>query len=110
MNTAYDIVRATALPNYLEVHIPVPPGLIIPAWRNLLTDFPDMILVDHLEFGWSLDYTAMRTPVPMLDNHTPAADSDIHIHTFIVKETTFGAILGPFSVPPFVLWFQLSPL
>ena len=69
----YDVVRATALPNYIEARIPLPSGLNIPVWRTLLADFPDSSLVDHLEYGWPLDYTSPSIPVPTLNNHSPSA-------------------------------------
>ena len=32
-------------------------GLNIKAWRELLADYPDVTLVEPLEFGWPIDYT-----------------------------------------------------
>ena len=76
--------------------MPLPSGLNIPVWRTLLADFPDSSLVDHLEFGWPLDYTSHNIPVPTLTNHSPSAISDVHILSFIEKERSFKALLGPF--------------
>lgn len=45
----YDWVRQTGLPNYLEARIP---GPNIYAWMLRLAEYPDVSLVDHLEFGW----------------------------------------------------------
>ena len=106
----YDIVRATAVPNYIEARIPLPSGLNIPVWRKLLAGFPDSSLVDHLEFGWPLDYTSHNIPVPTLANHSPSAISDVHILSFIEKERSFKALLGPFPAQPFAPWFQVSPM
>ena len=60
----YDSVRATGLPNYMEAKIPIPSGLSISMWRYLLTDYPDVNLVEHLEYGWPLDYTKNKPPTP----------------------------------------------
>ena len=66
----YD-VRASALPNFLEARLPLPSGLVIPLWRTLLADFSNTRLVNHLEFGWPLDYTTSCIPIPILNNYTP---------------------------------------
>ena len=70
-------------------------------WCTLFADFPDTLLVDHLEFGWPLDYTALSITSPASSNHTPAADLDVHIASYIKKELDFGAMLGPFDAPSF---------
>ena len=92
----YARVRLTQLPNFMEARQPVPSGLHIPVWRQLLTDYPDMSLVDLLEYGWPLDYTSTRIHIPTLKNHLVAADSDFHIIKLISKELQHGAFLGPF--------------
>ena len=73
-------------------------------------DFFYMLLVDHLEFGWPIDYSLARLPVPTLVNHIPDTHRDVHISAFIQAEVDFNAMLGPFSELPFTPWFQLSPL
>ena len=58
----YDKVRQTGLPNFMDARVPVPSGVNIAAWRECLLEYPDVSLVDHLEFGWPLDYTAAGPP------------------------------------------------
>ena len=60
----YDIVHETGLPNYMEAKIPIPSGLNIKAWRDLLVNYPDEALVDHLEYDWPIDYTKPTPPTP----------------------------------------------
>ena len=105
----YDEVHQTGLPNYLEAKVPVPSGLNINEWRVSLADFPDVSLVDHLEFGWPLDFTANSPPFPTLDNHfkDPA---DMAIIKFVGKEVRLRARLGPFTGAPFEPCFQWSPM
>ena len=66
----YLSVKETAVPNYLAAKIPIPPALKIEAWRAMLQDYPDIQLIDHLKFGWPLDYYAIVSPpVPTYINH-----------------------------------------
>ena len=108
--TLFNKVRVTGLPNYLAARIPVPSALIITKWRELLHSYPDKKLVDYLEFGWPLDYTAPVPPVPTLQNHEKDPDKVPHIRKFIQKEVQLGALLGPFSGLPTQPWFQISPM
>ena len=103
-------VRRTALPNYLAAREPVPSALHIQAWRRLLNKYPDTCLVDYLEFGWPLDFTAPRPPVPTYVNHETNENFLTHIDNFLEQEIGHKALLGPFSQPPFSPWVQLSPL
>ena len=98
------------MPNCLQAHIPLSSGLNIPTWRSLLADFPDTLLVDHLEFGWSLDYTAKVIPNHTCKNHSVTADLDFHILKFINAELAHNALLGPFESLPYSPWCQQSPM
>ena len=71
----YDLVREMGLPNYLQV----PSGLNIQVWCCLLVDYPDVKLVDHLEFGWPLGYTSLQIPTPTLINHSKEPSDRCHI-------------------------------
>ena len=106
----YTAVKATALPNYLAARIPISSGLNIQAWREELTDYIDGQLVDFLEFGWPLDYTAPLPPLPTGDNHESNPDFQCHIDKFFDTELKHGAMLGPFKQLPFTPWTQLSPI
>lgn len=77
----YDAVHKTGVPYYLGTRIPVRSGLYINVWRDLL-DFPDTLLLYHLEFGWSHDYTGSAPPTHTLKNLAVAAKTDFHIPTW----------------------------
>ena len=104
------IVRNSSLPNYLEARLTLSSGLNIQEWRNKLVDFPDLQLINFLEFGWLLDYASSKTPTLTLVNHTREADRNVHINNCIQKECELGAMLGLFKVAPFEPWCQVSPL
>ena len=75
-------------------------------WRSILADYPNLQLVDHLEFGWPLDYVFNTPPKSTLRNHANALNIKEHVASFVEKECEFGAMLGPFIQSP----FQCSPL
>ena len=54
----YDMVRHTALHNYIAAWRPVKSDFNVPAWRSKLADYHDTALIDMLEYGWPADYTA----------------------------------------------------
>ena len=106
----YDTVRKTCVPNYLEARLPLKSGLCIPSWRKALVDYRDSELVDFLEFGWPLDYTAPVAPTPALSNHEKNPLYLSHVNSFLTKELSCNALLGPFEVLPFAPWFQTSAI
>ena len=106
----YIKVRATGLPNHAAARIPVPSALNIPRWRALLSDYHDTSLVDYLEYGWPADYTGEQPPVPATDNHREDPAHLEWIQKYVRKELSMGALLGPFSAPPFTPWAQTSPM
>ena len=106
----YDVVKDTALPNFLQAKQPITSGLNICNWKLLLVDYPDQDLLDFLEFGWPVDYVASYPPTPTLINHEKSPLYLEHVKLYIEKEVSLGALLGPFDNPPFYPWFQVSPI
>ena len=106
----YNIVKDSNLPNYLQAKVTVNSGLRIDNWREALKDYPDTQLVDFLEFGWPLDFTALTPPRPTFQNHEKNEENMIHIERYLEKEIKHRAILGPFPSQPFTPWTQVSPL
>ena len=49
----------------------------------MLANYPDLQLVDHLEFGWPIDYTASIPSVPTLRNHSGSTDVADHVAPFV---------------------------
>ena len=106
----YCEVCKSALPNYLATRASVPSALKITAWRDLLKGYHDTQLVDYLDFGWPLDYVAPHPPALNFKNHETRDGFIPHIKTFLDTELAHGAIIGPFSSPPFSPWSQVSPM
>ena len=72
----------------------------------MLTNYPDVQLVDQLEFGWPLDYSSIKPPTPTFRNHANASDLVEHVAPFI--QVAHRAMLGPFISLPFKPWCQLA--
>ena len=77
-------------------------GLNIASWKQLLTDYHDIQLIDFLEYGWPADFTADNPTVAAVSNHHNDDTSVACIRAYIRKETNLGAMLGLFKDKPFV--------
>ena len=109
----YDVVRDTALPNFVGARIPVPSGLNIPAWRELTQEinYPDKQISDFLEFGFPLGYQADFYPdSDFKQNHFSALQYPEAIQSFIDTELAAQAVIGPFTTPCFTPGPKISPL
>ena len=106
----YAHVRSTNLPNYISAKIPIPSDINCEAWADLLRDYHDAEIMDYLRYGWPGGYTDPDPPRPSSINHPSATAHSNQVSKFIHKELQKGALLGPFSKPPFHPWNQTSPL
>ena len=68
----YQSVQAVGAPNYRGARQPVPHNLNIQAWRDRSHLFPDASLVEMLEFGFPIGYTA-----PQLHTLRPSTQATI---------------------------------
>ena len=78
----------------------------------MLSDYQDKQLPDFLEYGWPVDYSATTPaiPIPAIAKHHTDSDSVSHMEDLITTEIVHGVLLGPFKVPPFTPWTQVSPM
>ena len=106
----YDIVRSTGLPNYLSARIQIPSYINCDAWDHLLEGYADAEIANFLRYGWPSGYTAPTPPIPSDTNHPSALCFPADVTKFLDKEVKLGAMLGPFTAPPFREWSQVSPL
>ena len=58
--TAHTMVKASQLPNFLGLRIPVATNLNVPAWRKYLCNYFDQQLVDLIQYGFPLDFDRTR--------------------------------------------------
>ena len=106
----YSAVRLTGVPNFMSAKIPVPSGLKISHWKELLIGYHDYEMLSYLEYGWPVDYAVNRIPTATLRNHKEQIDNSPHIEKYISTELKHNAIIGPFMNTPFEPWCQFSPI
>ena len=106
---AHKLIRNSGLPNFLGLCIPVATHLKVDTWRYYLSDYFD--LPDLIQFGFPLDFDRDRVLGLTEDNHPSAKKFVEDIYAYIAEELSYGAMMGPFDVPPFSLHiFHLSLL
>ena len=105
----YQAVQAVGTPNYRGARQPVPHNLNIPAWRDRSHLFPDTSLVEMLEFGFPIGYTASHPPAPHTGNHPSANQHPADIDAYLDKELRHSAIIGPADRLPFQ-WPRTNPM
>ena len=107
---AHIVVKASGLPNYQGTRLPVPSGLHIETWRDLLQDYHDNIICDYLLYGWPLGYFSDTLPVFYIKNHRGATNYPTDVDYYLQTEIARQRIAGPFDFPPFCDGFVVSPL
>lgn len=106
----YSAVRDTGLPNCIGARITVPSQLNLPAWRKYLPDNEDgNELYTMLCCGFPSGYQGPVSAQTHVDNHPSARFFDKHVSDYINAEVEYGALIGPFEVPPFA-WVHSSPM
>ena len=95
--------------NYRGARQPVPHNINIPAWRSRSHLFHDPSLVDMLEFGFPVGYTAPHLPAPHSGNHPSANQFPADVSAYITKELHHSAIIGPADHHPFQ-WTRSNPM
>lgn len=106
----YDEVKSYNLPNFLGAKKTIPSALNLKQWEYELATYHDKEICHFLRFGWPVGYHLPTPPVSIKENHHSARVHQKHIQHYIETETAHGAIVGPFSSPPFAPWTRLSPL
>lgn len=106
----YENVRAYALPNFLGAQLPIPSALNLNSWTKKLSDYHDKGICQFLQYGWPVGYHLQSPPSSAETNHPSANAHPTHIEKFISTEISHGAMVGPFTSPPFTPWTRCSPL
>ena len=101
--TAHTMIKASGLPNFLGLRIPVATNLNIPAWRKHLCDDFDQQLVDLIEFSFPLDFDRTKEIESTLQIHASSRNYPTHVDKYLEEKLLHGAILGPLNDIPFDL-------
>ena len=96
-----NIVENSGLPNYLGVRAPVPSKFNIGKCQQLLRGYWDTQLLQILAFDFPLSLHTRTNAVVNNINHPSAMQFKSFVRDYLYKEVEQGAILGPFSEPPF---------
>ncbi len=106
----YNTVKSSGKPNYQQARIALKSGLNISGWKRELEGYWDSSLIDCLEFGFPLSYTALVPPTGDNKNHATAHQFPDHVTQYLLQERQHDALAGPFLEDPFTPWFTTSPL
>jgi hypothetical protein len=103
-------VVESGCPNYKGCRIPVLSKINVDFFRSNLSGFHDKGIIEFLEFGWPIGYDKDTLPVSKGNNHKGATEFSDCINSYLKKEVSLGATLGPFSSNPFLVPLAISPL
>lgn len=105
-------ISASGCYNFEGVRMPIPTNFRLPYWQTRLVSYHDSELMQFLQFGWPINYTAnCDFPSSTKANHPSATNFPQHVDRFLTTEQNHLAIIGPFSRNPFQPSnFAVSPL
>lgn len=107
----YEACRTVAAYNCLGPRIPIKTGNNIQAWIAHSTHHPDDDwLIDCITYGFPLQFRGPPLNNVFTDNHPSANNFHRDVACYISKEIEMGAIVGPFSEPPFTPWANIALL
>ena len=58
---AHEMIRSSAMPNFMKVRIPVQTQLNVEAWKKYLDLYRDKQLINLIQFGFLLDFDRNNT-------------------------------------------------
>lgn len=98
-------------PNSFTLSLPIRLHLNIPAWRQRLSNYPDKLVCDFLEFGWPASYTrTVFCPIHQsYTNHGSSLSNPFVIDKFLFTECSLGGTCGPFISNPLSMDHAISP-
>ena len=105
----YEQVTAQGQPNFWVARIPLPSNFNFHEWEAIAHSEAAREVIQFVRFGSPIGF---ESPIATYSsgNHHSATLHHWDVGTYIKKETSEGAMLGPFHHPPFTLWCQTSPL
>ena len=84
--------------------------LNIDNWRELLKNYADSSLANHLAFGFPLGFVTHDKPHTQAGNHASTRADVTAVDHYLATEIAHQAIAGSFKDPPFSPWFHMSPM
>lgn len=106
----YTTIKDSNLPNFIGARMTVASDLNLGKWEEKLQHYHDRQICDFLRFGWPVGYEADSLPSSVQENHQSGKQHLPQVRKFIQKELGLGALVGPFTAPPFHPWTRVSPI
>jgi hypothetical protein len=103
-------IRASGLYNFQDCRIPVFSRLNISYIRQKLLNYSDYQVFDFLEYGWPVGHNGSSLRSSSCRNHTGATYFPEQSTSYLIKEASYQAVVGPFKDNPFNEPIALSPL
>ena len=94
-------IKASGLYNFQDCRIPVFSRLNISYIRQKLLNYSDYQVCDFLEYGWPVGHNGSSFRSSSCRNHTRATDFPEQITSYLIKEASYQAVVGPFKDNPF---------
>ena len=104
-------ISNSGLHNRFGCHIPIRSVWNIHLLDILLFEYKDRELIEWLTFGFPVSRVVLAPdPTPASCNHLGATLYPEVIDEYVNNEVRLGALIGPFTVPPFISRIGISPL
>ena len=107
---SHNTIMASGKPNYKGCRIPIPTHLNVEYWERELTEYEDKEVIEFVKFGWPIGYEGDPPESRKVENHKGATRFPEFINSYLKKEITLGATLGPFAENPLDTPLAYSPL
>ena len=109
--TIHRFVRNTGKYNFQDARILLPSKINFELFEKLAQDYWDWQLPHFIKDGFPLDFPYSQETLLKdgLENHSSATKFPEHVDNYLQTELTHGAIIGPFSNPPYGEDTHISP-
>lgn len=106
----HNLVAYSKVPNAFGCKIPIYSKLNVEFIKVALLGYSDYQLCEFIKYGFPIGFVGESYTVSEVKNHSGARNFSDNMDRYIVKESSYGAILGPFVKNPFDTPMVLSPL
>ena len=107
---AHRAVLESGLPNYKGCRIPVPTKLNTGYMAEKLQNYEDRQVIEFIRYGWPINYQGEPVANKKCKNHKGAKDYPKEMDSYLRREVTEGATIGPFEENPLSCELNYSPL
>lgn len=106
----HEKIRESKCYNFEKCMIPIQSTFNLPFIKSELINYFDKDIIKFFEFGWPINYKGTIPKRGFIKNHKGALDYPEHICKYLIKESKYDAVLGPFKKNPLQSDIVISPL